>query len=183
MGRAMPRMGFAAAAALLPVGAFLWTVTGVAGAVTSPTGSSGTVAPVMECEFNNGSSNDKYSAIWGYTNTTGGTVTIAIGSSNEFTPGAQNRGQPTSFTPGTNTDAFTTNWNGSSSQSWVLNGTTATAQQVVNGNPAPACSTKPVPIAAPQTLIWIAAGGVTAGIVVVVRRRRRVPRPHVATPA
>jgi len=162
------------AALVLALGAFLVAATRVAEASTVPTGG-GTVTPVLECEFANGSPGDAYSAVWGYTNTTGATATVAIGASNEFTPGGTNRGQPTQFSVGTSTDAFTTNWNGSTAQSWVLEGHTATANAVVGGKPAPACGTTPVPIVGPPTLVWLGGGVVAAGLVVVWRRRTATP--------
>jgi len=166
--KAAPLVG---AALLLALGAFVGPVARVAAASSAPTGG-GTVTPVLECEFANGSPGDAYSAVWGYTNTTGATVTLPIGASNEFTPGGTNRGQPTQFSVGTNTDAFTTNWNGSTAQSWALDGHTATANAVVGGKPAPACGTTPVPIAGPPTLVWLAVGVVAAGLVIGWRRRR-----------
>ena len=159
------------AGAPLALGAPLASATNVAGASTTQTGG-GTVTPVLECEFNNGTSPDAYSAYWGYTNTTSGPVTLAIGSSNEFTPGGTNRGQPTQFSVGSSTNVFTTKWNGTSAQSWVLDGHTATANAVVGGKPSPACGTTPVPIVAPQSLVWLAVGGAAAGLVVWRRRRR-----------
>ena len=168
MIRAVQLVGYGVAALVLPVGAF-WMATATVAEAT-PVGS---VTPVMVCEYNNGTTPDAYSAVWGYDNTTGSTVTIAIGASNEFTPGGQNRGQPTSFSPGSFTDAFTTNWNGSTTQSWVLNGVSAPANAVVGGKPAPACASPPVSIVEPQTLLWLALGAAGAGIVVVWHRRGR----------
>jgi len=169
--RVLKAVPLGGAALLMGLGALLGPAARVAEASTVPSGG-GTVTPVLECEFANGRTGDAYSAVWGYTNTTGATVTLAIGASNEFTPGGTNRGQPTQFSVGTNTDAFTTNWNGSTAQSWVLDGHTATANAVVGGQPAPACGTTPVPIAGPPTLLWLAVGTVAAGLVIGWRRRR-----------
>jgi hypothetical protein len=81
-----------------------------------------TIVPLLQCVDRN--SNGGYLARFGYDNTTGGAVTIPVGSANYFTPGSQNRGQPTVFQPGHVNNAFsvTLNANGSNLAIWLLRG-------------------------------------------------------------
>ena len=53
------------------------------------------VIPIAECITNNG--NGTFTARFGYDNSTGAVVTIAVSASNYFSVGAQNRNQPTVF--------------------------------------------------------------------------------------
>ena len=80
------------------------------------------VVPLLNCVMKN--ANGTYTAQFGYDNTTGAAVTIPVGANNYFTPGAQNRGQVTTFQPGRVNNAFSVTFaaNGSNLGIWILNG-------------------------------------------------------------
>jgi hypothetical protein len=63
-----------------------------------------TVLPQLTCVAKTGGK--QYTARFGYDNSTGAPVTIPVGGDNYFTPGAQGRGQVTTFQTGRVTDAF-----------------------------------------------------------------------------
>ncbi len=81
-----------------------------------------TVAPLLNCVVKN--ANGTYTAKFGYDNTTGAAITIPVGANNYFTPGAQNRGQVTTFQPGRVNNAFSVTFsaNGSNLGIWILKG-------------------------------------------------------------
>ncbi len=63
------------------------------------------LTPILECvEAGQG---DSQVAHFGYANSAGKDVTIEVGPANMFAPGDENRGQPITFKPGTNSDVFT----------------------------------------------------------------------------
>jgi hypothetical protein len=97
--------------------------------------------PILECVFHD-TGTGQYNSLWGYTNSSGSTEKISIGSGNKFSPNPQNRGQPTSFLPGTNHNVFVVTWNGSGSLTWTLNGHDVSAT-----TSSTKCSSNPVPIA------------------------------------
>ncbi len=116
----------------------IWAVTMTGSASASGTGP---VSPILECVWHVGSTN--WLASWGYSNSSSSTQTIPIGSSNSFSPGSQNQGQPTSFRPGTNDSVFTVPFVASNPPAWTVDGTT------VSSSPSDKkCSTDPVPIIA-----------------------------------
>lgn len=81
-----------------------------------------TVAPILNCVMKN--ANGTYTAKFGYDNTTGAAIMIPVGANNSFTPGAQNRGQVTTFQPGRVNNAFSVTFtaNGSNLGTWILKG-------------------------------------------------------------
>jgi hypothetical protein len=81
-----------------------------------------TVAPILNCVMRN--ANGSYTAKFGYDNSTSAAVTIPVGANNYFTPGAQNRGQTTTFQPGVVTNAFSVTFaaNGGNLGVWFLKG-------------------------------------------------------------
>jgi hypothetical protein len=126
--------------------------------------------PVLECVFHD-TGTGQYNSLWGYTNSGGSSDTIPIGSDNAFSPSPQNRGQPTSFTPGDHHNLFVVTWNGSGSLTWSLNGKTATAT-----TSSTACGSNPVPMTG--DLAWYVLPGalVTVGIAGLWVFRRRLSR-------
>jgi hypothetical protein len=82
-----------------------------------------TVLPQLTCVVKAGS---KYTATFGYDNSTGEVVTIPVGPDNAFTPGAQDRHQVTTSQPGRVTNAFsvlfTVKQNRSDLAIWYLRG-------------------------------------------------------------
>ncbi len=116
------------------------------------------VTPILECVWHD--SGTAWTSLWGYSNSSSSTQTIPIGSSNSFSPGAQNQGQPTTFKPGTVDNLFTVPFTASDPPAWSLDGTT------VSSSPSDKkCSSDPVPIIAGTTgwsgevpLIFVAIG-------------------------
>ena len=146
---------------------------GTLAVVAAPAGATGAIKPVLQCVFADTKAGT-YIAVWGYTNTTGAAATIAIGGDNRFDPTPQDRGQPTKFEVGTQTNVFTTTWDGTN-LSWRVNGTIETASRN-----SKACESPPVPQGndSPQAflLIAVAAGVVMLGSAAsgwVIHRRRR----------
>jgi hypothetical protein len=90
--------------------------------------SSQPVHPILECVVHNG--DGSYTAFFGYENENDVTATIPIGSNNKFTPGPEDRGQPTMFQPGRTpywpNEAFGVVFDGSD-LIWTLSGRTVTA--------------------------------------------------------
>jgi hypothetical protein len=81
-----------------------------------------TVVPLLQCVAKN--PNRSYTARFGYDNSTGALVTIAVGASNFFAPGNQNRGQTTVFQPGLVQNAFSVTFspNGGDLAVWFVRG-------------------------------------------------------------
>jgi hypothetical protein len=137
-------------------------------------GAAGSVKPKLVCVFADESGG--YTAVWGYENTTGAVVEIAVGGDNRFDPTPRDRGQPTRFEEGSPTNVFTTTWDGTN-LSWRINGHTETASRN-----SKKCESPPVPQGndSPQALVLVAAaagvvvvGGGTSGWMVRRRRHRR----------
>ena len=146
---------------------------GTLAVAAAPAGAAGAIKPVLQCVFADTKAGT-YIAVWGYTNTTGAAATVAVGGDNRFDPTPQDRGQPTKFEVGTQTNVFTTTWDGTN-LTWRINGNTETASRN-----SKACESPPVPQGndSPQALLLIA---VAAGVVMlgsaasgwVIHRRRR----------
>lgn len=79
-------------------------------------------------------SNGTYTATFGYRNDNPLTFNIAVGASNNFSPGSQSRGQTTAFQTGTVANAFTVTWDGSS-LTWNLKGPDGQTRQVTARKP------------------------------------------------
>jgi hypothetical protein len=92
---------------------------------SAPTAS---VRPVVECVTDNG--DGTYTAYFGYRNAGDETITVPIGSRNRIAPAPENRGQPTTFSPGGTAPwpnaPFSTIFSGGT-LSWSVEGQTATA--------------------------------------------------------
>ena len=86
------------------------------------------VRPILECVTAN--TDGTLTAYYGYDNNEPNAVTIPVGPANQFAPAPADRGQPTTFAPGTTPEwpnsAFFVTFSGAS-LSWTLNGTTVTA--------------------------------------------------------
>jgi hypothetical protein len=100
----------------------------------------GTVTPVANCFWDN--EDGTVSVSLGYRSRNAATVTEAVGTNNRFTIGNANRGQPTTFLPGTNNNVFVADvtygelWSGID---WRVAGLG------VDLSSAELCSSKPVP--------------------------------------
>jgi hypothetical protein len=79
-------------------------------------------------------SNGTYTARFGYRNDNPLTFNIAVGASNNFSPGNQNRGQTTAFQTGTVANAFTVTWDGSS-LTWTVKGPDGQTRKVIAKKP------------------------------------------------
>jgi uncharacterized repeat protein (TIGR01451 family) len=79
-------------------------------------------------------SNGTYTATFGYRNDNPVTFNIAVGTSNNFSPGNQNRGQTTAFQTGTVANAFTVTWDGSS-LTWSVKGPDGQTRRVIARKP------------------------------------------------
>ncbi|MEM8535442.1 MAG: alpha/beta hydrolase, partial [Chloroflexota bacterium] len=94
-------------------------------------------APILECV--QPQQNGSYTAYFGYRNNNNAAIDIPIGAHNRFSPGPQERGQPSLFHPGRTAhypdEAFQVVFDGYPLV-WTLNGQTATA----SNNPAQICS-------------------------------------------
>jgi hypothetical protein len=82
------------------------------------------IGPVLECVADNG--DGTYTAHFGYNNENAYVVTIPIGPRNRFVPGAEDRGQPTTFQPGRVVDVVQVDFNGGN-LIWQLDGKSGTA--------------------------------------------------------
>jgi Tol biopolymer transport system component len=78
--------------------------------------------------------NGTYTATFGYRNDNPVTFNIAVGASNNFSPGNQNRGQTTAFQSGTVANAFTVTWDGSS-LTWNVKGPDGQTRRVTARKP------------------------------------------------
>jgi hypothetical protein len=96
----------------------------------------GTVKPVVECVSPLGGNG--YRATFGYENTAAATIFLAAGSANGFSPDPIDRGQPTSFDPGSHSGVFSTEFSGDS-VTWRISG-----QSAVATSSSPACPLAPV---------------------------------------
>lgn len=124
-------------------------------------------SPIVECSYHD-TKTGKYNTLWGYTNNTGQTVQLPIGSYNQFSSPAANAGQPTTFLTGTHHNVFIVTSTGSSS--WTLGFVTVTA-------PGKACATNPVPFLPAGVPAWLTIGGlmvvILAGGLIAQRRVAR----------
>jgi hypothetical protein len=86
------------------------------------------VRPILECVVAN--VDGSLTAYYGYDSDEPGAVTIPVGAANQFSPAPIDRGQPTTFNPGTTPEwpasAFSVTFN-EAVLSWTLNGITVTA--------------------------------------------------------
>jgi uncharacterized repeat protein (TIGR01451 family) len=100
------------------------------------------VQPFVKCVDANGST---FQAIFGYTNPNQQAVTVAVGSRNSFAPSPTDRGQPTTFQPGTVESAVTVTEDAGSTVIWsvAVGGVTSSAAAIASFPTT--CSTEPPP--------------------------------------
>jgi hypothetical protein len=91
------------------------------------------ISPILECTARNAASS--YEAYFGYLSRESTTVSVPVGSFNQFTPAPANRGQPYTFLSGRHSRVFSVETNGSNLV-WSLTGRTATS----SSSPAQRCS-------------------------------------------
>lgn len=108
------------------------------------------VSPTLECVRENGDAD--YTAFFGYNNRSEDIVMLPIGARNKFSPGPQDRRQPTTFLPGRQIAAFSVDFNGSSLV-WALDRSTSTASE----NSA-RCAALPIPTPATEVPATIDLG-------------------------
>lgn len=154
------------AVALLAMTAF-WVAAAPGAQAAAPAGS---LTPYVSCYFDNQDGTVTFSV--GVTSKNSGTVTVPVGTDNRVTLGAANRGQPTSFSPGThdNVWAATVTWNEVFNNiNWSLTGNDV---QLANFN---RCSSRPVPAEgnALAALAFAAVVTVAGSALMGDRRRRR----------
>lgn len=130
----------------------------------------GSITPFVNCIWDNG--NGTVTASVGYRSSNAGTVTEPIGNNNRFSPGAQNRGQPTTFLTGTRNNVFAVTVTYQEIQNdinWYVTGNSVNVESIVW------CQTKPVSVigSVPALLLGIA---LTLAIGLPVMAARRVGR-------
>ena len=100
--------------------------TGTAQGTVTVTGTLAAVSPVLECVV--AQPDGTLIAWFGYRNPNAIPVTLAVGTTNRFTPTPANRGQPTVFQPGRQVRVFSVAFPGTNLV-WTLTGRTSTASQ------------------------------------------------------
>jgi hypothetical protein len=109
-------------------------LAGPAAASKRPDSRASGLTPIIECSV---SSAGVTKTIFGYDNH-GSSATVAVGPLNGFSPGPMDRGQPTSFVPGTRINVFTVADTGQTKHlTWSLGGQRVHA-------PGPPCASSPV---------------------------------------
>jgi hypothetical protein len=98
-----------------------------------------TLVPLLECVENNG--DGTYTAYFGYLNTTGSTITLAVGPQNMFVGGDKDRGQPTVFFPGEHLSEFTVVFDALDTLKWMLKADGDRRHQVEASATSEACAT------------------------------------------
>jgi len=98
-----------------------------------------TLVPLLECVDNNG--DGTYTAHFGYLNTTGSTITLAVGPKNMFVGGDKDRGQPTVFLPGEHLSEFTVVFDALDTLKWMLKADGDRRHQVEASATSEACTT------------------------------------------
>jgi hypothetical protein len=140
----------------------------------------GMVSPLLDCVTQN--SNGSFTAVMGYSNTTGRTQTIAYGYNNVITPSRYDRAQPTSFKSGTFHGVFTITVAASdvwSSPGWTLNGDRLDAYDAYGVSACPSGTQMPSEGNGAGAATALLAAGVVGAFLVrryVRRAGREVPR-------
>ena len=100
------------------------------------------VQPVVKCVDNNGGT---FTAVFGYSNPNGSAVTVDVGSGNSFSPAPEDRGQPTTFNPGTVESAVTATGEAGSTVVWSVTVGGVTSSASATDSFATSCSVEPPP--------------------------------------
>jgi Bacterial Ig domain len=95
-------------------------VTGAAFVAPAAAQAPDVVLPILTCVEPVDDPSFRLRAHFGYVSTYSSEVTIPIGANNLFFPGAQNRGQPTTFVPGFHPRQFSTDWAFSASSAAIV---------------------------------------------------------------
>jgi len=98
-----------------------------------------TLVPLLECVDDNG--DGTFTAHFGYLNTTGSTITLAVGPKNMFVGGDKDRGQPTVFLPGEHLSEFTVTFDALDTLKWMLKADGDRRHQVEASATSEACAT------------------------------------------
>lgn len=162
--RAVPRL-VAAVFAVLMVG-----LVAAPGAQAATAGKK-SLTPFVNCYWDN--KNGTVTVSLGVVSTNASTVDVPVGTDNRVTMGNQDRGQPTSFLPGSRDNvwaATVTYAEISAGIDWSLTGNSTTITS------AQECPAKPVP-AQGNAIAVAAAGLVTTAFGALFLRRRRAHRP------
>jgi hypothetical protein len=134
-----------------------------------------TVTPFMNCYWDNGDGTVTVSV--GYTSTNAGTVTIPVGPDNRVTPGAANRGQPTTFLHGTQNNAWAVTVGYAeiaNDVNWYVTGNSVTVSTPNR------CATKPVSQVGSVGALLVGAAALACGALAVGWHRRRRGRGSAA---
>jgi uncharacterized repeat protein (TIGR01451 family) len=107
------------------------------------------VQPTVKCVDDNGTT---FTAVFGYSNPNPTAVTVAVGNGNSFSPDPVDRGQPTTFNPGTVESAVTTSGTAGSTLVWSLTVGGVTASASADASFPTSCSTGPPPGPTPITI-------------------------------
>jgi len=105
------------------------------------------LVPLLECVDNNG--DGTYTAHFGYLNSTGSAITLAVGPKNMFVGGDKDRGQPTVFYPGEHLSEFTVVFDALDTLKWMLKADGDRRHQVEASATSEACATTTI---APTTI-------------------------------
>jgi hypothetical protein len=97
------------------------------------------LVPLLECVDNNG--DGTYTAHFGYLNSTGSAITLAVGPKNMFVGGDKDRGQPTVFYPGEHLSEFTVVFDALDTLKWMLKADGDRRHQVEASATSEACAT------------------------------------------
>ena len=127
------------------------------------------VTPFVNCYWDNG--DDTYTVSLGADNKAKSAVTVPIGVDNRVSPGAQDRGQPTTFAPGATNNAWVvtvTSVEVADGLNWYLTG------HAVDVRTPQLCASRPVP-AQGNPLAVVVLGALTSlvGAAFLGERRRR----------
>jgi hypothetical protein len=144
-----PARAFRAAAAVVLGAAFAFMTA--TGAAASPAPAPSPLTPLVDCVSSApGATPDAFTVVFGYLNASAASVTLTQGTAqNTFSRGGD-RGQPTTFEPGTHHAVFATTFAGAVGDlGWTLGDTTVTV-----GPSTPSCETATtVTVSAPATVV------------------------------